>query len=79
MKIRPDLSYDIVEILTPCFVESSSFKRSKERSWTFNLAEEEEDAVLLFPTINIMEDIEGKGKSTDPSTFSWSNLFTFKG
>lgn len=75
MKIRPDLSFDIVEIVTPKFVENSSFKRSKERSWTLNLAEEEEDAVLVFPTINIMEDTEGKSHST----FLWSDLFTFKG
>ena len=57
MKIKPDLSYQIFEIITPKNVENPSFKRSKERTWTLNLEDALEnafeDAVIVFPSIEV--------------------------
>ena len=60
MKIKPNLNYELFEIITPKIVENPSFKRTKERCWTLNLEETVtvEDTVIVFPCIKIEEDFQ---------------------
>jgi hypothetical protein len=85
MKIKPDLSYEIVEIVTPKYVENTSYKRTKERSWTLNLEESEEDVVIVFPIYNNLESIQPQPQpQPQPQVqvqnhypfFSWDNFFS---
>ena len=73
MKIKDDLSYEIIEIIVPLIEESFSLKRVKERGLTLNLDEGE----FVFPCHFDEEQEEDKKEQQSPSspTLFWPGFF----